>query len=349
VLSDSQRRELADLVFQGLGANPAQVITAVIGIELARTLPNFPVAYEIAQWVVDVALRQDTGDVFVKVVRSFDAAGRLTEMWALVARLQGDPSSWRVHRGAYTWIGDQSAFVDRVNLQTLLVSMAGGAGPAAITIEGASGDGKTTICDYIEKLASDLRGFTPVIEHVEAETASTLSPALLANRLHLKLGGHGVLTTTAVEPERVASNLAQDLAQRAITAPAPVWFVVDGVDTPGLPVAVLRLVDELLRWVGESADIARGLRVVLLGANLAGVDLPHLPLPAGRNNLPDVDLAVIRDWFEAAVPGKPPILYALTADSVFRELPSKTGPNGANRMRSLRILVEAAHGELLNA
>jgi hypothetical protein len=334
-------------VFAGLGASPNTVISAVLGIEIARTLPAFPQTHQIAVWVVDVSLRQETGDVFVKVVQGFDPAGRLVEVAALANQLRANPALWRVDRGADTFLTDQSPFVDRADLQKLLRTMAGGGGPACISVEGKTGEGKTTLCEYIEKVAGDHRGFSLVVEHIEIETASALSPSLLANRLYLKLGGQGLLTTNAVEPERVASNFAQDVAQQAIAAATPAWLVIDGVDTPGIPIAVLRFVDELVRWVEESPEIARGLRVILLGASLAGVQMQHLPQPANRALLPDVDLNVIREWFEAAVPGKPPILYSLTAESVFRDLPPRTGPDGVNRMRFLRLFVEAAHRKLM--
>ncbi len=347
MLTEEQKRQLTDLVLDHLGmVNPSPAtLRGLVGAELVREAPGFANSYGCAVWVLKTALARPAPDLLIQVVESVDLAGRLPEVHAFIARLKADPSLWTVKRGDPLWLLNRRPFVDRTELRQLLGEMAAGTGPGAVVVEGPLGEGKSTVCRYVEKLAVEAPGFRPVIEEIRVETVDAVDLDLLAARLQQALQGSGTLDAHP-EPERRASNLASELALTATSAPQPVWLLADGIDVAGVPGELVRFVDELQGWAQRSEDVARGLRVVLLAEEISRIRLDHLPPLEARAPLPAVTETCVRDWLAAAVPGKTEILYQLTASSVARKLaePARSGP--AQRMKWLDLLVEAAHQKL---
>jgi hypothetical protein len=331
-LSDDLRRQLEDSVFNYLGPMPTVLgLRVLVGPEAVRDLPSGLSPYQHAQWVVRVALGHPDPDVFIGVVRNSDAAGQLLELQAIAAQLEADPGAWSAPVVAGLWVPKRWPFINRTNVVAALSAMADGDGPPALAIEGSYGHGKKTMVEYIRCLAVEKGSFEPVIVELRKEPEPGVLESVVTE-LSMSLGEQPDIDTTHVEPERQATILARDVAQIALTATEPVWFVAHFVESTGLEAGVLVFVDELLSLVQGTAAVGAKLRILLLCDELAVLELKNAPPLDARHALSQVSDAEIRAWLEAAAPGKPPQVYDLFTASVMKQL-AKANPALPRRLQ----------------
>jgi hypothetical protein len=242
------------------------------------------------------------------------------------------------------WAPPAWPFIDREPLRAILLTMAGGGGPAALSIDGSVGQGKRTMCTYIRQLAEQKRTFQTVTAELRREPGGGVLLAVVAD-LRLKLQLDLDLRTTHEEPERQGESLARDLAMEALGAPGPVWFVANVVDPAGVDAGVTRFIDELIRLVMTVPDLAAKVRVVVLSESISLLGLANLPAVEHRYLLPEIDRTAVTEWLAAVVPGRDETLYELTADVLFRKI-EDTKPPPADRLRTLAFHCAKAHAKL---
>jgi hypothetical protein len=345
-LPDELRRQLVQAVYDLIGdPPPTPTLATLVGYEALIQAPAGMNGFRYAEWIVQYALRQPTREVFVRVFQSSDT-GALVELSALVADLQADGSKWTAPLEAL-WIPLGWPFIDRDSLRAALTSMSNGGGPAVLSIEGPFGYGKRTMAAYIQHLGNRNGGFAAVVRELRPEPEPG---ALFAHvsELWTALGEVADLETTHAEPERQATTLAREVVLAAPTAPVPIWFVANVMDAAGLEDGVLKFVDELLRLLQETPSVAQKLRVLVLCDQLSLLGLQHPPPLDARHTLPEITDVEIRQWLEAAVPGKDPALYELTAQSVIESLDT-TVPTPARRLRYLSRSCAVAQRRLATA
>jgi len=318
-LSDDLRRQLEQSVARHIGEPPAtDTLSKLIGHAAVNGAPGGMNAFRYGAWIVKYALRQPTRDLFVRVVRDTDT-GDLVELQALIAELEADSSKWTAPVEGL-WIPTRWPFIDRTSLRDALDEMVGAEGPPALAIEGPLGNGKRTMGAYIRHLAERANAFEPVIRELRDEPQpGTLFD--IVTELWLVLGEEADLETTHAEPERQATTLARETAVAAQAAPLPVWFVAIVMEHAGLEEGVLKFVDELLRLVQTSTDIAAKLRVLVLCDQLSLLELEHPPLM--RHALPEITEVEVGQWLQAVAPGKEAALYEVTATTLVDRLKSQ--------------------------
>jgi len=345
MLYGTQRDQIASLILNYIGMSPsAATIQGLFGLEPARTVPPGLGPYRLAGWLLDYSLAQPRPDLFIRVVAAVDAQQEALEVHDLVRRLQLDASLWHVQTLDELWIPPQWPFADRQELRQVLMTIADGAGPAAITIEAAEGHGKRTMCTYIEHLADRRGGFRPVVAELRRTPDPGALDALVADlRIMLELDLDG--GTTHSDPERHAVVLARNLVRQAIIAPEPVWLVANVIDVAGLEAGMLRFIDELLGQVQATEADLRRLRVVLLSDEVARLGLTNLPELTARHVLPEIGEAAVTEWLAAAMPGKPPQLYSAITSMVFDGVAARQPPPSA-RLEWLARHCRVAHRRL---
>jgi hypothetical protein len=344
ILTDDLRRQLVQAVLGTVG-DPAQpgVVATLIGHQAMGDAPAGMNGFKYAEWIVSYALRQPTKDVFVRVVQSSDQGQALGALHALLGELEADTSRWSAPAHGL-WIPTGWPFVDRASLRDALTAMAAGSGPPAVSIEGAFGEGKKTMASYIEHLANTTVGFSPLIRHFRREPGPGVLNATVTD-FWMKLGTIPDVETTHAEPERQGTTLARQVARVAPTAPIPIWFVANVVDRTGLEEGLLPFLDELLRLVQDAPEIAQKLRVLLLSDQLALLELENPPPPEARYTLPAITDADIRQWLEAAAPGRSATLYELAAEKVLQRLDAAPLDPSA-KLRELAVGCKVAYGSL---
>jgi hypothetical protein len=341
-LAKDLRDPLVQKVYDFIG-EPTQpvVVTTLIGHEAVGQAPAGLNSFRYAQWIVAYSLRQPTKDVFVRVVRQSDLEQALVALHAFLAELEADDSKWSAP-AAGLWVPTGWPFVDRASLRETLSTMAGGGGPPVVSIEGSFGEGKRTMAAYIQHLADETDALTPVIREFRREPAPGVLFAV-ATDFWMKLGEIGDLDTTHTEPERQATTLARQIAFAAPSSPVPIWFVANVIDHTGLEDGLLGFLDELLRLVQETPEIAQKLRILVLCDRLQLLELQHPPPSDARYTLPPITEVEIREWLEAAAPGKAPTLYELAAETVIQSL---VALEPSIKLRRLAFCCKVAHGKL---
>jgi hypothetical protein len=324
MLTDENRRQLSALIATHVGFIPAEAaIEQLVGAELTRLAPpkNGPV---LAGWLLDQALGRSDPAIFIRMVRTADAAGRVVEIHALIAQLEADPSLWRPGAVAL-WIPKSWPFLDREELRDVLSTMAIGTGPVAITIEAPDGFGKATMSAYIEDLARPDESLVVVPIELRKDAVGGVLNALVA-RLRIELGIDPADDTTHEEPERRAMVLARELAREAPLGSSTVWLVANVIDPPGLEPGVLRFIDVLLGEIQETDAALIRLRVILLASEVGILGLEQLPPVEHRFVLPEVAEPEVAAWLRAAVPGKPSGLYETAAKVVLADVLEQQPP-----------------------
>ena len=321
----------------------AGVVVTLIGHEAVGQAPAGMNGFRYAEWIVPYSLRQPTKDVFVRVVRQSDAGGALGALHALLAELEADDSRWSAPVEGL-WIPTGWPFIDRASLRDTLSTMAAGGGPPAVSIEGPFGEGKRTMAAYIRHLADDTDAFSPVIRELRQEPVPGVLFAI-ATDFWMKLGEIGDLDTTHAEPERQATTLARQIAFAAPTSAVPIWFVANVIDQTGLEEGLLIFLDELLRLVQGTPEIAQKLRVLVLCDRLQLLELQNPPPSEARYTLPPITEVEVRQWLEAAAPGKAPTLYQLAAETVIQSL-DRVALEPATKLRRLAFGCKLAHSKL---
>jgi hypothetical protein len=342
-LTESLERQLVESVLRFVGNPPApDTVAALIGHGAQAEAPPGANAFNYATWIVRYSLRRPTKDIFVRLVQLSDT-GDLVALQSLVAELEADSSKWSAPVEGL-WIPTGWPFVDRASLRNTLATMANGAGPPALSIEGSFGNGKRTMAAFIRHLADETNAFEPVIRDLRPEP----EPGTLfdvATELSMALGEVPDLETTHAEPERQATTLARQAALAAPSAPIPVWFLANVMEHAGLEEGVLVFVDELLRLVQSAPQIAAKLRVLVLCDQVSLLELENAPPLDARHTLPQITDTEIREWLEAAAPGKDPTLYQLAAETVVRSLEDEdVAPT--KKLRLLSMSCKLAHRKL---
>jgi hypothetical protein len=345
-LPDDWRRQLVQAAYRFVGEPPApDAIAQLIGHEAMAVAPAGRNGYRYAEWIVRYSLRQSTKDVFVRLVQR-TSSGDLVALEALVAELESDSSGWSAPTEGL-WIPTRWPFVDRTSLRDTLSAMAGGGGPPALSVEGPIGNGKRTMAAYIRHLADQTDAFEAVIRELRPEPApGALDDVVAELWMALPPGENANLETTHAEPERHARTLALQVALDAQEAPSPVWFVANVMDHAGLEEGTLTFIDELLRLVQSTPPIAEKLRVVVLCDQLTLLELENAPPLAARHTLPQITDAEIRQWLEAAAPGRDPALYRLVAETVIRSIEG-ANVSPARKLRRLSMSCARAHRKLV--
>lgn len=324
------------------------MLSELVGFEALIRLPPSANAFQIAKWVVDHALSLESPDVFLKVVRTVDQAGVLIEVQRLVTEIEADGSRWIASRAVDgLWAPPAWPFIDREPLRAILTSMAQGDGPAAMSIDGSIGHGKRTMTTYIRQLAEKTQRFRTSVAELRREPGEGVLDAMVAD-LRLKLELDLDLRTTHEEPERKGAILARDLAQEAVAAPMPVWFVANVLDPAGVDLGVMRFLDELIGLVGAMPELAATLRVLVLSESISLLGLKNLPPLEHRHELPEIDRPAVTQWLTAAVPGRSEKAYETTVEGVFRMM-EKEPPQPPARLRTLALHCARAQKTLAKA
>jgi len=346
LLDETRRRELVVQVFAFLGS-PISIPVAqtLVGWEAVTSAPRVPNDFKYAEWLVDHVLARASFDAFVAVVQAVDGGGALVELHGLIARIRAGEVAWEAaDNPGELWAPQTRPFIDRASLRQTLGDMTAGGGPAVISIQGSLGQGKRTVCRYIERLAETKQSFRPVIAELFAEPGQGALMSVVAE-LRLQLDLDPDLKTTHEEPERQAELLARDLAQEALDAPIPVWFVANVMDPDRLDEGTLPFIDSLLGLVSSIPEVAAKLRVILLTTAVSLLPLRNPPALHDRYDLPDIARVDVANWLAAAAPGKNAQLYAISADSVFRRLEG-SGLPPEKRLTSLAQYCIHAHRKL---
>lgn len=345
-LPDDLRRQLVQAALRFVGEPPApDAIAQLIGHNaMAAARPGMN-GFRYAEWIVLYSLRQPTKDVFVRVVQRSNT-GDLVALEALVAELAAGSIQWSAPAEGL-WIPTGWPFVDRTSLRDTLSAMANGGGPAALSVEGPFGNGKRTTSAYIRHLADQTDAFEPVIRELRPEPVpGALDDIVTEIWMAMASSEIADLETTHAEPERRAMTLARQVAFSAQAAPVPVWIVANVMDPAGLEEGVLTFLDEVLRLVQITPQIAEKLRVVVLCDQISLLELENPPPLEARHALPQITDTEIRQWLEAAAPGKHSTLYQLAAETVMRSLEGAAiAP--ARKLRRLAISCARAHRKLV--
>jgi hypothetical protein len=345
-LSDELRLQLVQAVLDFIGdPPPPALVTTLAGNQVVIDAPPAMNGFKYSQWIIEYSLRQPTKDIFVRVIREADQGQALVALHALVDRLEADDGLWSAPAEGL-WIPTGWPFVDRRDLRDKLTAMVAGDGPAALAVEGPFGNGKRTTGLYIRHLADQTNAFEPVIRELRPEPVPGALDDIVTD-LWMAMAYHDIvdLETTHEEPERQAKTLARRAALAAQSAPLPVWFVANVMEQNGLEEGVLSFVDELLRLVQGTGQIAEKLRVIVLCDQLSLLELENPPPLKDRHTLPQISDVEIREWLQAAAPGKDPTLYELAAETVMRSLQSQSiAP--ARQLRRLSLSCALAHSKL---
>lgn len=316
-LTEPLKRQLVDSVHTLIGSSAdPDTIRILIGAGALVQMPSGLNGHRSARWVVRHSLTRTTPDVFVRVVEEADKGEALGELQELVARLKQDPSTWSASVGDGLWVPTGWPFIDRASLRDVLEEIVAGDGPAALAIEGSFGQGKRTMAEYVRYLADETGSFSAAVVELRPVPDMLFSTV---SEIYAAFGGDEDLDTTHAEPERQATVLAKDVATAAGAAPAPTWFVANVFDHGNLEDGVLAFVDELLGLVQATPAIGKKLRVLLLCDQLSLLALENSPMEA-RYTLPSINEMEVRQWLEAAEPGKADLLYQLTAERVMRKM-----------------------------
>ncbi len=336
-LAEDVRRQLEVLVQNSIGepASPA-TLRILVGSEALNSVPAGMNSSHLAQWVVGYSLARGNPTVFLRVVQMCDPAKRIGDLYPLVDELKADGSKWASGVGDGLWVPDGWPFIDRQPLRDALTTMAGGAGPPALSIEGPFGHGKETMSDYVCYLAREALSFRPLVLKLRAEPVPGLL-ASIATKVWMMLEQPPDTDTTHAEPERQAAILARQIATAALAAPTPTWLVANVIDHAGLEEeGVIAFLDELLRLVQTTQTVAQKLRVVVLCDQLSLLELKNPPPGDAKHTLGQVGEVEVRQWFEADTPGKPADLYQFTAERVMLSLET-ANPRLERRMETLAL------------
>ena len=340
-------RRLVDSVVLYLGEQPSALARTLLGATAMLRAPGAGATHEIwARWVVGYALKHSSPALFMRLVEEVDAGGALVEVHAIVASVRADPSTWEAPAERGLWVPSGWPFINRAPVRDILADMAmGRAGaPAALAIEGPYGHGKKTIGNYIERLSQETDGFVPAIVHIRPEPRPGLLKKMVSD-LSMALDIEPDLTTTHVEPERQAAVHVNTLALDALTAPTTAWFVANFIDHRSLEQGVLTFVDALLGAVTSTPGLAEKLRVVVVCDQLSLLELDNAQALGARRTLTQITAAEIREWLEAAVPGKSGRLYDVTANGVIAALEA-VPPEESDRLRIISIKCKRAQQKL---
>ena len=96
-VSSIQRHSLKSLLIPLLGANPSsQVVEPFVGKELASSLPTANAVSQVADWIIDRLLEQDSPDKLIEVVGLVDNSSSDVEpLLGLVEDLKSGSQVWR--------------------------------------------------------------------------------------------------------------------------------------------------------------------------------------------------------------------------------------------------------------
>jgi len=348
-LDDDRRRELVESVAFAMGSTPFELGHSLLGAQAMRHAPGGGAnTYHVAEWAVGYVLSRSTPGGFINLVSGVDPAGTLVEVQALVAQLEAGECGWTVpgHAAWDLWMPDDWPFIDRAPVRQTLGAMAAGNGPFALAIEGPFGHGKRTIGKYVGKLADDTEAFNAAVVELRGEPQSGLLDEMIIE-LAKALGIPADVRSTHAEPERAALAHANQIVVDAMSAPAVAWFVAIVIDEK-LEDGVLAFVDSLLGHVRSASPLAGKLRVIVVCQELSRLELDNAPALDVRHALTEVTDAEVREWFEAAVPGRPPEVYALSANAVMAKLSDLQG-SSPRRLRQLSYQCGIVHRQLVEA
>lgn len=337
-LTREGRIQLEVLIQNHLGLNPSLLtVRDLVGAEAVDGLPPGSNTPAVARWMVVVALTRPGPDTLTRIVDMVDLAGELIELRALLDRVRADATLWSNDGIDELWVPQQWPFIDRQDLRRVIKDAALGNGHPALVIEAPTGQGKRTICAYLEIVVRRSQQFTTVARNLEPDPESGMLESLDAD-LRIELGVPQAGGMPHEEPEREGANRAAALAEAAMFANRKVWFVANLIEPARLEPSVLKFVDELLGRVQGSETVAAKLRVAVLtaDANLLGFD--HLPGLESRHVLPDLTQETITEWLAAAVPNKPEELYTIATTQVLADLEARRSRNELPPSRQLEWL-----------
>lgn len=334
-LAEDLRRQLEAVVANFIG-DPAQppLLRILVGSEALLDAPAGMNGAHYAQWLVRYSLVRRKPAVFLTIVEVCDPGQALVELQALASELKADSGKWMTDIGDGLWVPEGWPFVDRQPVREVLTEMAAGGGPPALSIEGPFGHGKETMGEYVGFLANETQSFRALVLKLQVDPVPGLLTSI-ANRLWMVLEQPADTDTTHTEPERQAAILARQLALAAAASPVPTWLVANIVNQEGLEEeGVIAFLDELLRLVQGTPAIAQKLRMLVLCDQLSLLGLKNLPPQEARHTLGQVSDVEVRQWFEAATPGKPADLYQVATDRVMLRLES-ANPQPERRLEML--------------
>lgn len=183
VLSEPARKRLNQLVYRFLGVDPAIVaIDGLLGDGESEHLP-FSKPFQIARWVVDRVLRDDSPRRFCRLVGLVDAGESVPELHALMQALRHGKDEWVQRQRDPLVVLDGSPFVDREAVRDVIAAMFT---PAMTTgcllVSGGKGEGKTYLRQLCAKLVEPSTSRLATFE-VDDARASALDPGIVAFKL----------------------------------------------------------------------------------------------------------------------------------------------------------------------
>lgn len=327
LLDAAVRQDLIYAIARVIGPDsPFDLIVALMGSrEAAARMTSGMSVVRRAGWILDFSLSCETPSVFINLVRTVDPAQELIAAHDLADRLSRDPSLWTAcAHDEILWAPQNRPFIDRDHIRSKLAEMLNGNGPSSMLIQAASGHGKRTVAEYIDHLAAGTGAFTAVhlnaLQHRPGQALDELqSNLVLGCGLDLDLG----FEVMGAEPERLAHNVATRLGDRMLGRATPVWLVANLWSPETLQDDVMAFLDEILRRVNDSADLASSLRVVVLTTEASGLPLTNLPSPEARFLLPDIDEGPVAAWLARAAPGLDDEYYDASTRMIFDRLNQK--------------------------
>lgn len=349
-----QQKALKLMILPRLGSNPTtSVVAGFVGDEVSLRMPVTSIVSQVAEWIIDQALAQDSPTMLIHIIHKVDdESQRMASLIDIAAELAAHPERWPDHNpvAAVDWsvegdplqISDGRPFVDRSTFRGLIPRLGADPTPACTVVKGQDGDGKTYLHEFCKKLAGHwgrkqpglLRvGFSECVPNMVAG----LTPDIPAFEVATGLGLDFLQAPRPHEDEhRWGRNLASWITAKTPAGALPAVAIFDGYDRSGLPRPIHTFIEELVRGVQQDPVAKARLRIMLLGYDQGRLEQQELEFESCV--LEHVGAADIERWFRRRFPDQPAYRYEETAEMIADRLPD----NGPLRMRLLCLLMQAA-------
>lgn len=359
MLSSDQRETLTEFILVQLPANPSIASIAIfVGDDVAADLPLLPTIRDISVWMIDQALRQQTPDILISLIRTVDnGQGELGSIISLADELTANAQLWLdwfstnsrdvTTGGDPLHVEDGRPFIDRTAFRNFLPrpdSPEVAEAPACILVEGDIGSGKTYLYEYCKRLASHWQNFNVGCTTVGAGNVRYMTPEMASVDIARGFGTNLSRRPRVHEdPHRYARNLVTWITEFTPDRNVPSLAIFDGFDAAGVTEPMHTFIEELIRAVHTDEQARKRMRVLLLGYDASRLENQELEF--SRCPLEFLDSTHIETWLERRFPDQPHYRYEDTAAIIEEQLPA----GGEMRLHQLCNLVFVAMGEFREA